>query len=151
MAASLSTPGVVALLTAWGPQLQSLHQTAVDQHGSSQQPHGKQPQGQQPLAQSQQQAPELSLSAFLELLQENGVIPQLLEPCDVQEVLRQLLTTQANQVRVGWPVHQQVAAVCRGSNHTPVGLALINTCACAFMLFAGPVRCAVRRTLCSRA
>jgi hypothetical protein len=40
----------------------------------------------------------LSLSAFLEVLQDKGVIPQLLEPADVQEVLRQLLVSQNNQV-----------------------------------------------------
>lgn len=101
MAASLSTPGVVALLTAWQPQLQQLHQQAAARAGTNntqatspglkpQQGAGPQPEGH-----------SLSLTAFLEVLQDKGVIPQLLEPGDVQQVLRQLLVTQDDQVAAG--------------------------------------------------
>lgn len=117
MAASLSTPGVAALLSAWEPQLQQLHQHAAATHGgsspdkapaTSQQYNQQQPQqegdrqagGQQNVQQGGQQAAALSLAGFLEVLQGKGVIPQLLEPSDVQEVLRQLLVTQQQQVRV---------------------------------------------------
>jgi hypothetical protein len=109
MAASLSTPGIVALLTAWQPQLQQLHQQAAMHAGATPNtstgaprapfgaPSGEhQDVGQQEM--SGADAPVLSLTPFLEVLQEKAVIPQLLEPCDVQEVLRQLLVTQADQV-----------------------------------------------------
>jgi hypothetical protein len=91
LAASLSTPGVVALLSAWGPQLQQLHANAAAAHDPAI----------MPAAAAQQQQQQLSLLAFLEVLQDKGVIPQLLEPADVQEVLRQLLVTQTNQASLG--------------------------------------------------
>lgn len=103
MAASLSTPGVVALLSAWAPQLQQLQQHAAATHDatSPHRPTSRTCQQQQGQQNSQCEAAEgvLSLTAFLEVLQEKGAIPQLLEPCDVQEVLRQLLVTQQRQVR----------------------------------------------------
>lgn len=94
MAANLSTPGVVALLAAWEQQLQQLHQQAARLHQTGSTSVGamhQQDQGRQ-----QQQ---LSLAGFLEVLQEQGVIPRLLEPSDVQEVLRQVLVSQQRQVR----------------------------------------------------
>jgi hypothetical protein len=108
MAASLNTPGVVALLSAWAPQLQQLHQHAAVTHNASS-PYRPTSRTQQQQGQQGDQygAGErvLSLTAFLEVLQEKGAIPQLLEPCDVQEVLRQLLVTQQQQV--GGPKLQQ--------------------------------------------
>lgn len=100
MIASLGTPGVVALLMAWAPQLQELHAKAATTHSSAttitHMTPGQLPTEQQ---QQQQQGTDLSLAAFLEVLQEKGVIPQLLEPYDVQEVLRQLLVAHADPVR----------------------------------------------------
>lgn len=90
LAASLSTPGVVALLSAWGPQLQQLHANAAAAHDPAIMP-----------AVAAQQQQQLSLLAFLEVLQDKGVIPQLLEPADVHEVLRELLVTQTNQASLG--------------------------------------------------
>jgi hypothetical protein len=130
MAASLNTPGVVALLSAWAPQLQQLHQHAAATHDASS-PHRPTSRTQQQQQGQQGGQPEaerpLSLTAFLEVLQEKGAIPQLLEPCDVQEVLRQLLVTQQQQVR--GPKQQQprcraclvaytVLAVAGGIHHT---------------------------------
>jgi len=97
MIASLGTPGVVALLMAWAPQLQELHAQAAATHSAVNTAACVTP-GQLP-SEQQQQGRGLSLAAFLEVLQEKGVIPQLLEPCDVQEVLRQLLVTHADPVR----------------------------------------------------
>jgi hypothetical protein len=104
MAASLNTPGVVALLSAWAPQLQQLHQHAAATHHASS-PHGPASLTQQQQARQGQQGAQceagegvLSLTAFLQVLQDKGAIPQLLEPCDVQEVLRQVLVTQQQQV-----------------------------------------------------
>jgi hypothetical protein len=94
----------VALLTAWEPQLQQLFTTTLAtqqrattarQQTSTQEQQSKQGQQQQQLQQQQ-----LCLLGFLEFLQGRGAIPQLLEPADVQEVLRQLLATQADQVGV---------------------------------------------------
>jgi hypothetical protein len=83
----------VALLEAWQRQLQQLHQQAALLHGSTGAT-GQQHQGSQ-----QQQQAVLSLAGFLEVLQEKGVIPRLLEPSDVQEVLRQVMVSQQRQVR----------------------------------------------------
>jgi hypothetical protein len=52
------------------------------------------------LQQQQQQGVALCLSGFLEFLQGRGAIPQLLEPADVQEVLRRLIAQQSDQVRL---------------------------------------------------
>lgn len=95
----------MALLAAWEQQLQQLHQQAVRLHQTGSTSVGgtagamhQQEQGRQ------QQQPGLSLAGFLKVLQEQGVIPQLLEPSDVQEVLRQVLVSQQRQVRGGrWP------------------------------------------------
>eukprot|EP00775_Hariotina_reticulata_P013381 gene13381-13508_t len=101
--ASLTTPGVVALMTAWDQQLEQLYETALAVHRSS-------------CSQVQQQLPcqarydkvssddvlpskvddGLSLVRFLELLQDHDVIPRLLEPGDVQEVLKRLLCREAS-------------------------------------------------------
>lgn len=94
---SLSTPGVVALLTAWGQQLQQLFDSAVATQNMQLQHQQEQQQGpnslQRPLCGAM-----LRLSSFLEFLQERATIPQLLEPADVQEVLKRLIAQQPDAV-----------------------------------------------------
>lgn len=101
----LATPGVVALLTAWQDQLQQLYQTAVEKYHAK--PANriaasagiKQPQMQQQLQQHGDDLQRhLGLSSFLQLLQERGAIPDLLEPADVQEVLKRLRGQQITDV-----------------------------------------------------
>lgn len=149
MAASLSTPGIVALLTAWQPQLQQLHQQAAVHAGATPNTSTVTPKALSGAPFSQHQgggqqgmsgadAPSLSLTAFLEVLQEKAVIPQLLEPCDVQEVLRQLLVTQADQVCTtfnkmhgGTGIHAGNAAACwavRSRQRSVAGLRFMELC-----------------------
>lgn len=99
LAASLATPGVVALLTAWAPQLHQLYTDAVAAHAAT----SNTPSG--AITSPGLQLQGLGLAAFLEVLQDKGVIPQLLEPSDVHEVLRQLLVVRADQVGVLWLPH----------------------------------------------
>ena len=74
---SLSTPGVMALLTAWQDQLQQLFESAICTYSSTQQ--------------HQWHIDELGLSKYLEFLQDGGAIPALLEPVDIQEVLKRVM------------------------------------------------------------
>lgn len=81
--ATLSTPGVVALLTAWQPQLRQLFDSLLLQ------------QQQQRGSQEQQQ---LHLAGVLALLQERHAIPQLLQPADVLEALRRLMPSSLHDM-----------------------------------------------------
>jgi hypothetical protein len=89
----------VALLTAWEAQLQQLFASSLSSNSNN--PESRQ-QGTSTAWQQQQQGlqqQQLCLSGFLEFLQGRGAIPQLLEPADMQEVLRRLIAQQQDQVR----------------------------------------------------
>jgi hypothetical protein len=93
LTASLSTPSVVALLMAWQQQLSELFDGAVAQAVAA---------GVLPEHAASPQTPQLSLAAFMQLLQDRGAIPQLLEPTEIQEVLKQLLVARPDVVSRGW-------------------------------------------------
>jgi hypothetical protein len=114
--ASLVTPGVMALMMAWDQEIQQLYKTALAMQCSS-----RNQEQQHLLCQAQcntlsgaasagRADDALSLGSFLEFLQDHDVIPRLLEPSDVQEVLKRLLCRQASLVRLR-PARQQVQAV----------------------------------------
>lgn len=89
---SLATPGIMALLTAWQSDLQQLFDSAVCKQ-SMQQGHSK-PSSSMGRSEHMQPPPQhlqLPLISFMELLQDRGAIPQLLEPADVQHVLRRVM------------------------------------------------------------
>jgi len=96
------------VLTAWDQQLQQLFGTAVaaqqQQYNCQQQQQGQerhQPTVVQSVVQAAGQGgdtEQLQLCSFLELLQERDIIPQLLEPWDVKEVLKRLLEQRSSLV-----------------------------------------------------
>jgi hypothetical protein len=68
----------------------------------------------------------------LQVLQDRGVIPQLLEPGDVQEVLQQLLVTLPDQVRAG-VVARMRCGQSLSAQHT-IPMSLTQLCLCVLYL-----------------
>ena len=101
---SLSTPAVISLLTALQQPLLSLFNDTITCSSSHQQQHSidhVQYQS-QPLpaasAAIDVHHQRLGFSQFLDLLQSRGVIPQLLQPADVGEVLKRTNFSRRPQV-----------------------------------------------------